>query len=553
MNPFVRLYRFFSKHKALMYILMVGTALCGGYLSTQLRFEENIATLLPKTEDSSKSGIAFSQIKVKDKVFILIHHKTEDGVEETEISQSGRDSLVSAMDAYIREIEEKDDSLIANCLYRLDEDDIMNMVTFFIGNLPAYLPEEAYPKLDSLLDEKVIDKLVAGEYEGELPTAGGLILKDRHLFSQDGTAVMAFLTPGFDGLDSKSAGRLNRLLIRARKTIEEQYPGVEILFHGNPINGCHNSGQIKKDLLYSVGISLVIICLVILLCFKTKRTLFYLVIPIVYGVLIAMGGMYLIKGSLSIISLGIGAIVLGVAMSYCLHILTHHKYVSDIETLLSEQSKPVCLGCLTTVGAFAGLLLTSSELLTDFGLFASLALLATTFFVLVFLPHFLTKSGAVKNEKAFNVVNRINSYPLDRNKPVVIFFSLLCVVCIFFSRKVTFDSDLNHIGYFDPATIRSERLYEEKVNGGFTSMYYAAVGEDLDSAIYLSRNIARCLSSLQKDGLVDSYSGADMILIPSDEQAINIGQTSVFVGRSVCWKKKTPNMPGVIRPEWISP
>ncbi len=523
MNPFVRLYRFFSKHKALMYILMIGTALCGGILSTRLRFEENIATLLPKTEDSSKSGIAFSQIKVKDKVFILIHPKAAEDAADATVSQAQRDTLIQAMDAYIRKISEKDENgLIANCLYCLDNDDMMNLVWFSIGNLPAYLPEEAYPKLDSLLDEKIIDKLAAGDYDGELPATGGLAIKDGHLFSQDGTVVMAFLTPGFDALDSKAAGQLNRMMLQAGKSVEEQYPGVEVLFHGNPINGCHNSGQIKKDLLYSVGISLVIICLVILLCFKTKRTLFHLVIPIIYGVLIAMGGMYLIKGSLSIISLGIGAIVLGVAMSYCLHILTHHKYVSDIETLLSEQAKPVCLGCLTTVGAFAGLLLTSSELLTDFGLFASLALLATTFFALVFLPHFLTKDGAVKNEKAFNVVNRINSYPLDRNKPVVIFFSLLCVVCIFFSRKVTFDSDLNHIGYFDPATLRSECLYNEKMNGGFSSMYYAAVAADLDSAIYLSRNIGERLASLQQEGLVESFSGADMILVPSDEQADNI-------------------------------
>lgn len=508
-----------------MYIIMTGTALCGGYLGSKLRFEENIATLLPKTEDSSKSGIAFSQIKVKDKIFILVHDRADTSTSDRPgvTGPSGRDTLVMAMDAYMQELSGRDShSLVANCLYRLDQDDLMNLVWFAIGNLPAYLPEEAYPRLDSLLNEESIDKLVAGEYEGEIPSTGGLALRDGHIFSQDGTVAMAFLTPGFDALDSQAAGRLNSLLEEVRRHVEEQYPGVEILFHGNVITGCHNAGQIKKDLLYTVGISLIIICFVILLCFKTKRTLLHLVAPILYGTLVAMGGVYLIKGSLSIIALGIGAIVLGVAMSYCLHVLTHHKYVTDIETLLREQAKPVCLGCLTTVGAFAGLLLTSSELLSDFGIFASLSLLGTTFFALVFLPHFLKKEGAVKNEKAFNLVNRINSYPLDRNKPVVIFFSLLCAVCIFFSRKVGFDSDLNHIGYLDPATVRSERLYDAKVNGGCSSMYYAAVSADLDSAIYLSRSIGQRLAFLQQEGLVDSYSGADLILVPSDEQQANI-------------------------------
>ena len=59
--------------------------------------------------------------------------------------------------------------------------------------------------------------------------------------------------------------------------------------------------------------------------------------------------------------------------------LTQFKYVADAEQVLRAQSKPVCLGCITTIGAFAGLLFTKSELLSDFGLFASLVLLGTTF------------------------------------------------------------------------------------------------------------------------------------------------------------------------------
>lgn len=515
MNPFVKIYRFFSAHKALMYILMISTALAGGILGTQLHFEENIATLLPQTEDSSKSSIAFSDIKVKDKVFILIHAK------DSAVANSQR--MSEAMDAYIDSLMAHDeDTLIANCLYKLDENDLMNVVWFAMDNLPAYLPEEVYPQLDSLLNEEIIDKIAAGEFSEDIPQLGGMTLKDGHLFSVDGSVVMAFLTPNFDSMNSQASGYLNDLLSETRESWSEQYPELENLFHGNVITSCHNAGQIKKDLLMTVGISLLIICFVIALCFKTKSTLLHLLLPIFYGVLIALGAVYLIKGSLSIIAMGIGAIVLGVAMSYCLHVLTHHKYVSDIERLLEEQAKPVCLGCLTTVGAFGGLLLTSSELLSDFGIFASISLIATTLFALIFLPHFMKDGDTRKNEKAFDVVNKINSYPLDRNKPVVVIFSLVCAVSIFFSTKVGFDNDLNNIGYLDPATLKSEKLYNDKVNGGYSSMFYVASASDLDSAIVISRQIADELAVLQEEGLVASFSSADMLLVPASEQEKNI-------------------------------
>ena len=95
-----------------------------------------------------------------------------------------------------------------------------------------------------------------------------------------------------------------------------------------------------------------------------------LLVPVVYGAFFALATIYLIKGGMSLMALGIGAIVLGVALSYCLHVLTHYKYVSDPETVLREQIKPVIMGSLTTIGAFAGLLFTKSELLSETWIFS---------------------------------------------------------------------------------------------------------------------------------------------------------------------------------------
>ena len=127
-------------------------------------------------------------------------------------------------------------------------------------------------------------------------------------------------------------------------------------------------------------------------------------------------------------AMGIGAIVMGVALSYCLHVLTHSKYVSDPIQILKDQSTPVVLGCLTTIGAFLGLLFTESDLLKDFGWFASFAMVGTTLFALIFLPHFFRPDGNQRSEKAFKMLDRINSYPFDEKRWLRITIEIVCVV-----------------------------------------------------------------------------------------------------------------------------
>ena len=98
------------------------------------------------------------------------------------------------------------------------------------------------------------------------------------------------------------------------------------------------------------------VLLFLLVCFRNRDTLLLLLLPVLFGTLFGLTAMYFLKGQFSLLALGIGAVALGVAMSYVLHVLTHYKYVGNPEQVLREQAKPVCLGCLTTIGSFMGLI-----------------------------------------------------------------------------------------------------------------------------------------------------------------------------------------------------
>lgn len=531
-----------------MYFILIISTLIFGYYGLKVEYEENIAKLLPQTESATESGLAFGNLRVKDKIFIQLSAK-EDAYLTTE-------TLAAYTDEFVETLLKEDSAThyIANILSQLDDDLIMMGLDHVLTHIPTFINESAYEAFDSLLTPENIGlqmkenyHLIMNDEEGNLTTmvsqdpaalrkgmlpqgkslAGGLngfTMIDGQLFSPDSTVALAFLAPNFNAFNSKAGTQLIELIEEEISSFQLKHPDVEILFHGSPVQSVFNSRQIKNDLALTIGISLLIICLVIGICFRNYSTLWMLLAPIGYGTFFALACMYWIKGSMSLMAIGIGAIVLGVALSYCLHILTHYKYVSDPIQILRDQATPVCLGCLTTIGAFLGLLFTQSDLLKDFGLFSSFALVGTTLFALIFLPHFFRPEKNRRSEKAFNLLDRINSYPLDRKTGLKITICLVCLICFFTSDWVTFDSNLRNIGYNEPKVIRSNELYAEKINRGNASMYYASTATDLDSALLYNKAIINTLDSLEQLGIVKQYSKTSSIFIPIKEQEKRINQ-----------------------------
>ena len=539
---FIAIYRFFEKKKALMYGLLMFSSVIFVYFGSKVQYEENIAQLLPQTDSAAESGLAFGNLRVKDKIIIQLTSSADKAV--------APEKLAEYCDELMENLLDKDtvNHYIANILYRLDDDLLINSLDYVLTHIPSFVNESCYEKFDSLLTQEAIDRQMALNYDwvmtdeegnktmmiGQDPAAlrmgmlgqgmdlakgtGGLTMINGHLFVPDSTVSLAFLAPNFCSFDSKSGSSLIDFLEEEIDGFKAVHPDVEVYFHGSPVNSVFNSRQIKSDLLLTVGLSMIVICLVLGYCFRSKSTLFMLLSPVAYGAFFALACIYWMKGGMSLMAMGIGARVMGVALSYCLHVLTHSKYVSDPIQILKDQSTPVVLGCLTTIGAFLGLLFTESDLLKDFGWFASFSMVGTTIFALVFLPHFWGKKNNYRSDNAFNVLDKINSYPLDEKRGVRIALEVLCVVCLFTAGWVTFDSDLRNIGYNEPKVVKSRLLYEEKNSKGFATQYYAATSNDLDEALMHNKAILATLDSLQQEGILHQYAKVSTLFVPMEEQ-----------------------------------
>ena len=545
-NLAIKIYRYFKNHRVVMYVAMLLSLAIFVLVGSQMKYEEDISKLLPGVDPSKSEGLVFSSLQIKDRIFIQFSANND---------TTDLDEVLDACDEFVDALLESDtaDNDVRDVMYRIDMDMLMTAADFAIANLPTFVDTAYYPIIDSMLDKKNIEAQMAENLE--LIMSGdelaynyfvpydpvgfrklALNLNDasktenvetknnsytivnQHLVTVDSTVALVFLSPNFVAFDSKTGTRLANKIEAQIAALAQSYPGVDVLFHGAPIQSVFNSRQIKADLLLTVGLSLILICVVLLLCMRNKSTLPMLIAPIVYGSFFALTCMYLIQGKMSLMALGIGAIVLGVALSYCLHVITHYKYVSDPEQVLREQTRPVLLGTITTIGAFAGLLLTKSPLLRDFGMFASLAMIGTTGFCLLFLPQFFRPERNKKSSHAFGLIEKFNRVQFENTRWFIAAVAVVFVACLVMSRTVSFDSDLKNIGYFEPKVTKSMQQYTEKTNDGFSTTYYAVASRNLDTALIYSQTLSRTCDSLQKAGVIQGYSKSAKLLLPFAEQ-----------------------------------
>ena len=545
---FLPIYRYFSNHKPLMYIILVTTSLLFLFFGLQLKYEEDISKLLP--ESSVESQLAFSSIELKDKIYLQVTSAKEPLAPET---------LCERTDEFIDFLFEKDTSshFISNVLYKLEPELAINGLDFVLEHLPSFVDTTAYPAFEEALQPEAVEKQMWVNYEQMMEDETGDITQaiaydplnlrqavigdalegavsnfniiDGHLFCPDSTVAIAYLAPAFRSLDSKASTAFSRMLSKAQKEFEANHPDVKVLAHGDPIGSVSNAGRIKSDLVVTVGISIVLILILIGLCFRSFPFIWKLLLPVLYGTVFSLACIYWIKGGMSLMALGLGAIVLGVGISYCLHVLIHHFFVGDPEKLLLDESTPVFLGCITTVGAFCSLLFTDSDLLRDFGLFASFSLLGSTLFALIFLPHFLPKRKADADSKTFRRISRLNNLPFDRKPWFLALIVIIVIVGIIFSPKVKFDSDLRNLDYNSPAEVAAEGLFNDKNNDGFFHLYFATVSTDLDEALEADKSLMVKLDSLKRQGVVHSYT--DMIpklFVTMEEQEQRIAAWNAY-------------------------
>lgn len=552
---FIGIYDWFCHHKIVGWAscVLLTVALVLSMLS--LHYKEDISAFLPLDKENQTALNVYQDISGAGKIFAIISTKDTTDVDPQE--------LVDGVEKFTTIIAESDSlGYISNIVKQIDLDQVMEIGDEVYENIPYFLTEKDYARIDSLLasPEYIQRKIDEDKQLLLFPTSGVIVQNiardpldlfspainrlsntggtinhdtyDGYILSPDGQKAIAILQSSFGANESENNSKLVGLLNNAANITMAENPRLDVHVIGGPVIAVSNADRIKSDSVLAVAIAGILIIALLIYMFRSARNICLIIVSVAWGWLFAIGIIGLFYSSVSLIVIGISSVILGIAINYPLHLIDHLRESENRRAAMKEIISPLVVGNITTVGAFLCLVPLNASALHDLGLYASLLLVGTILFVLIFLPHLVKtrKPGSAKVE-APALITRISSIKLENNKWAVRVILILTVIFGFFSFKTEFDSDMRNINYLTPEQ-KTDMEYFQRLSTGSNkteSIYVVSSGDSWDKALSQNDHISKTIDSLVCVGLATKHNEVSDFLTSEKVQQSRLVKWNAFV------------------------
>lgn len=542
----LQIYSFFEKRQWVLYITFAFIFLLAGWFASQLKFEEDISKILPNDKKVEKLNEVFQNSKFIDKLAVTVSLKDT-------VAPAQPDSLVAYADELVENIQAKLSPLISKINYKVDDELTLELFGTISDHLPVYLNDKDYTSIDSLITPVKVKETLEQDLR-TLSSPAGIALKsmiskdpvgisflglkkiqqlqydenfelyDNYIVTKDQKHLVLFITPAYP---PNNTGK-NALLLKGLDSIisTNRFNNVTASYFGATAVSAGNALQLRQDSLLTQGITVLFIIIFLGIYFRKKRAPLIILIPVLFGALFSLAAIYFIKGKISVIALGTGSVVLGIAVNYSLHVFNHYRHIASIRQLIRDLAHPMTVGSFTTIGGFLCLLLVESEMLKDLGLFAAFSLIGASLCSLIFLPHIITskKEQAAHTGNEFSWIDKIASYRPEYNKYLVFIILGLTIVFAFWAGKVSFESDLQNMNYMSGKLKDAEKKLNQINQYALQSVYLVTEGKTLDEALENNEKLVKKIEKLEANNVVKKYSGVSSLIISDSLQKVRIAR-----------------------------
>ncbi|MGB1307946.1 MAG: 1-acyl-sn-glycerol-3-phosphate acyltransferase [Oceanihabitans sp.] len=550
---FYNIYKWFAAQKLLGIGVLL--ALCIGlfFLASNIKFEEDITKLIPVNNKNAEAQKVLNTVNFADKIIINI--KLD--------SLGSLDHLTQYATQFIDSITKSSGKYIQNIQGQVAEEDIQETIEYVYKNLPLFLEDKDYQEISNKLERDSINAITKNNYKTLISPSGFIaketILKDPlgitfialkklqslslgdtfnihngFLVSKNKKHLLLFITPNLKSSETQEnaafAENINTLILKLNNTFKTK---VQSESFGGVLVAVANAKQIKKDIQLTVGFAISILLLILIWFYKKISIPVILFVPTLFGGLLAVAILYLVREKISAISLGIGSVLLGVTLDYSLHILTHIRSNNNVKNLYSEITKPILMSSLTTALAFLCLLFLKSQALQDLGLFAAISVIGASVFALVFIPQVYTKT--VTNNSKNTIIDKLAKIPFHKKKAVLLTIVFFLFASIFTYNKVAFNTDITKLNYQTQALIDAQNRLDLLTNTASKSVYIAAYGTTEKEVLQANDEIFSTLQKLENKGEIIDFSSIGSIVHSKESQNKRIAKWEAF------WSKQKIN------------
>ncbi|MCH2021698.1 MAG: 1-acyl-sn-glycerol-3-phosphate acyltransferase [Saprospiraceae bacterium] len=551
-SVFVLIYNYFYKQKTALIIAATSLFVLSVLLIiNKITLVEDVSKILPLDQSVRKINSAYQNSKFSDN---LIFHLSPSDT----IKSCAPEALINFADNLVQGLEKIDSTKIKDVQYTLSDGVVTDLYDLFYTNIPLFLKEKDYISLSHKLDSSGVQNSLKSVYKTLLSPVGLVmkknVLKDplgftaiplaalkdfqidgnytlynNRIMTKDKQHLLFFVTPKSDaGATGENALLLNEIdkIIAIEKEKTNNIFNAE--YFGNIAVSVANAEQIKTDINYTVGAALIALIFFIALFFKRILTPLLIFIPVILGASIGLASLVFIKDGISAISLGVGAILLGITVDFSLHVFTHFRAEGDVKKTVRDIAAPTIMSGLTTSSAFLCLLFMTSEAMRDLGLFAAIAVFSSAFFALVILPHLLP--SLKNNGLTFKstLLDKIAIYSFHKNKFLKFFVLAATIIFFFFYNKVDFEDDMNKINFMTEKLKTTD--YNLKSMGGeaLKSTYIVSSSDNLQSAMENNEIASEKLQQLKEDGVIQNYTSVSTFLLSQKSQQEKINNWKQF-------------------------
>jgi len=544
----ISIYNFFERKRLAFFTILIASFLLLGYFAMRVRFEEDIAKILPKDKKVEKLTEVFQNSKFMDKLVVTVSMKDTAAVAEP-------DSLVVYASSLTEKIQQKLTPYIKKINDKVDDGLAMELFGTVSEHLPIYLNDKDYTAIDSLITPAKLKTTLEQDFK-TLTSPAGIALKnmiandpvgitflglkklqqlqydenfelyDSYVVTKDKKHLLLFITPAFPPNNTAKNEHLLKGLDSIIEKHDESYKTITSSYFGATAVSVGNALQLRKDTMLTQGITVLFIIVFLGLYFKKKRAPFIILVPVLFGALFSLAAIYFIKGSISVIAIGTGSVILGIAVNYSLHVFNHYRHTKNVHQVIKDLAIPLTVGSFTTIGGFFCLEFVESEMLKDLGLFSGLSLIGASLCSLIFLPPLITskKEQARKVASTFSFIDTIASYRPEYNKYLVLIILVLTIFFGYWAKHAGFESDLGKMNFMTDKLKQSEKDLNTINQFALQSVYLITEGTDLNAALVNNEKLSSKIQGLEGKGIIKKYSGVSSLIISDSLQKARINK-----------------------------
>ncbi|MBT1711122.1 MMPL family transporter [Fulvivirgaceae bacterium PWU5] len=545
---FLSLYRFFKLRRTAFWLVFAGTIALLGAGALRLELEEDITQFLPNDPRVEKINYIFQHSKFVERIVVMVSVRDS-------ATQAQPDSLVVFADTLAGRIETKLTPFVKHVSARVDDSRILDLFHAIPQGLPVFLEEADYRHLDSISQPDVARRVLQNNYR-QLISPSGIVTKqviqqdplgfsflvlkklqrlqydenyelyDNFIMTRDHRHILFFLQPVYPPSETRHNAEFLAQLQEMMDETAQEHPGLMASCFGAPVVAVGNARQLRADTMLTVGLMLGLLIIVLLGFFRKKRVPFLMMIPVAFGALFSLSCIALLHGTLSVLALAVGAVILGIAVNYSLHYMVALKHTHNAEEVIRELAHPLTIGSTTTVLAFFCLQFTNAVVLRDVGLFAGFSLIGAALCSLIFLPHLLREDVLASSRP--NAVQRIVAFDFESNRYVVYAILLLTPVFFYFAGQVKFNSDMSGLNFMRPETREAQQRLESLNKASLSSLYVVAEGDNLEAALRRNEQALPPLEALRRTGQVGKVASVSLLMVSDSLQRIRIQRWHSF-------------------------